>query len=128
MARNLTCIVCPLGCQLTVEEPAGGELIVSGNRCARGAAYAEEEIRAPKRMVTATCRIAALGAAGADARFDRPRRVPVKSSIPCPREYVDELIADIYALSVPVPVARGARLIENWKGRGIDVVAARSIE
>lgn len=132
MARNLTCIVCPLGCRLTVEEPAGGDLIVSGNRCARGAAYAEEEIRAPKRMVTATCRIAPHGAAGAEARaagrFDRPRRVPVKSSAPCPREFVDELIADIYALSVPAPVARGARLIENWKGRGIDVVAARSIE
>lgn len=137
MARNLTCIVCPLGCRLTVTDPAetgdasaGSALVVSGNRCARGAAYAEEEIRAPKRMVTATCRIASAGTAGAGGagRFDRPRRVPVKSSAPCPREYVDELIADIYALSVGAPVARGARLIENWKGRGIDVVAARSIE
>ena len=54
--RSLTCIVCPIGCQLTVEiGPAGpddsyGDLSITGNRCPRGAVYAQEEIRAPKRV------------------------------------------------------------------------------
>ncbi len=119
--RELTCIVCPLGCRLTATEEANGEIRTVGNRCPRGAAYAEEEIRAPKRMVTATCRLTAeLGGA--------VRRVPVRGTVPCPREYVDELLADIYGLRIAPPVARGAVLIQDWKGRGIDVIATRTVE
>lgn len=33
--KNLTCIVCPNGCHLQVEE-ADGSYIVHGNRCPRG--------------------------------------------------------------------------------------------
>ena len=41
--RNLTCIGCPMGCQLTAEL-AGGEVVsVRGNTCARGEAYARKE-------------------------------------------------------------------------------------
>ncbi len=122
--REMTCIVCPLGCALSVEETADGEFAVKGNRCPRGAAYAEEEIRSPKRTVTATC--ALVLPAGAPRR--PARRVPVKGSAPCPKELVGELLADIYALRVPVPVARGQALIGNWRGTGIDVVATRTIE
>lgn len=121
--RELTCIVCPLGCRLTATEEENGALTVSGNRCPRGAVYAEEEIRAPKRVVTATCRLAE-GAGG-----HRPtRRVPVRGSAPCPREFVDELLRTIYALRVEPPVARGTVLLKDWQGRGIDVVATRTVE
>jgi CxxC motif-containing protein len=119
--RELTCIVCPLGCRLTAVEEASGEVKTTGNRCPRGAAYAEEEIRAPKRMVTATCALAA--ASGGSIR-----RVPVRGTSPCPREFVDELLADIYRLGVRTPVKRGDVLIADWKGRGIDVIATRTVE
>ena len=127
--RELTCIVCPIGCRLSVEESSDGRLAVSGNRCARGALYAEEEIRSPKRVVTATCRIewSAKAGGGAEA-LGGLRRLPVRSSVSCPKEQVDELIADIYAVAVKPPVKRGAAIISNWKGRGIDVVASRSLE
>ena len=43
--RNLTCIGCPMGCQLTAEL-AGGEVVsVRGNTCARGEAYARKECK-----------------------------------------------------------------------------------
>lgn len=145
--RELTCIVCPIGCRLSVENAADGELLVTGNRCPRGAAYAVEEIRAPKRVVTATCRLGPAGACADDssvpgaegnaaalrARARRrglcdPRRLPVKSSAPCPKERIDELLADIYAASATPPVKRGDVVIPNWKGTGIDVVAARALD
>lgn len=149
--RELTCIVCPIGCRLSVEDAADGELLVTGNRCPRGAAYAVEEIRAPKRVVTATCRLGPAGACadnessvpgvrpdegGASALRARarrrglcdPRRLPVKSSAPCPKERIDELLADIYAASATPPVKRGDVVISNWKGTGIDVVAARALD
>lgn len=122
--RELTCIVCPLGCALSVEEAASGALAVSGNRCPRGAAYAEEEIRSPKRTVSATCRLELPSGAA-----PRPaRRLPVKGSAPCPKELVGELLDDIYALRVRPPVARGQVLFADWRGTGIDVVATRTIE
>jgi CxxC motif-containing protein len=117
MMKTLTCIVCPIGCTLTVEE--GAELRISGNRCPRGAVYAKEEILAPKRVVTATC-----GIAGSPAGL---RRVPVKSSIPCPRERIPELLADIYKSRITLPVKPGDAVISDWRGTGIHILAVRKV-
>jgi CxxC motif-containing protein len=125
--RNLTCIVCPIGCSLAVEEGEAGsdgfpQLAVTGNRCPRGAVYAREEIRAPKRVVTATCAVAGgPGAAGG------PRRLPVKTAAPCPRERIDALLAEIYRTRVSLPVKAGDTILANWGGLGIDVVAVRNL-
>ena len=117
--RNLTCIVCPIGCSLDVEENSSSQehLSITGNRCPRGAVYAKEEIRAPKRVVTATCRIEG-GAAG---------RVPVKTVLPCPREKIPALLEDIYKTKVTLPVKVGDIIIAGWKDEGIDVVATRTL-
>ena len=127
--RELTCIVCPIGCSLSVDESPSGDrpLAITGNRCPRGAAYAQEEIRAPKRVVTATCGIV-LPEGGSHRSLTAPRRLPVKTSAPCPKEKIDELLGDIYRLRVSLPVKAGERLITDWKGSGVDVVAVRSIE
>ena len=129
--RELTCIVCPVGCSLVVEEgPAvqgAPSLAIRGNRCIRGSAYAKEEILSPKRVVTATCAFTA--SSGVPSRsLTAPRRVPVKSSSPCPKEKINELLADIYRLKPKLPVKAGDKLIADWKGIGIDVVAVRSLE
>jgi len=119
--RNLTCIVCPIGCSLDVEEDAGSidSLSVTGNRCPRGEVYAREEIRAPKRIVTATCRI--------KGEADSVRRVPVKTASPCPREKIPALLRDIYKTDVSLPVKAGDVVIAGWNGGEIDVVATRLI-
>ena len=41
MKRELTCIICPIGCQLTVEK-TDDEIKVSGNTCPRGEKYAKD--------------------------------------------------------------------------------------
>ena len=48
---ELTCIMCPVGCSLKVEK-VGDEVVVTGNRCPRGAEYGKNEATCPKRMVT----------------------------------------------------------------------------
>ena len=128
--RNLTCIVCPMGCSLAVEEGEPGAdgfpvLTITGNRCPRGAVYAQEEIRSPKRVLTATCAVAEDPAL--PAGFTGPRRVPVKTSGPCPREKIDALLKEIYQTRVQVPVRAGDKILPNWDGLGIDVVAVRSL-
>ena len=49
--RELTCIGCPMGCQLLAVLD-GGEIRVTGNQCARGEIYAKKEVTAPERIVT----------------------------------------------------------------------------
>ena len=43
MERKLTCIICPLGCELRVETEDKKVISVSGNTCPRGKVYAENE-------------------------------------------------------------------------------------
>ena len=52
--RELTCICCPLGCQITATIQNGEVDEVSGNTCPRGAAYARTELLHPMRIVTTT--------------------------------------------------------------------------
>lgn len=47
-----TCIVCPVGCNLTIEK-IGDDIIVNGNGCVRGIEYGKSEYSCPKRIVTA---------------------------------------------------------------------------
>ncbi len=49
--KEMICIKCPLGCNLTVEK-IGNELKVTGNTCNRGLVFAKEETTCPKRIVT----------------------------------------------------------------------------
>jgi len=127
--KELTCIVCPIGCQLSVEE-SGENLSVTGNGCQRGVVYAREEIRAPKRIVTATCQIE--GEAGYVRQDVRQhvrhdvRRVPVKTSSPCLREKIPALLHDIYKTKVSLPVKAGDVVIADWMGEGINVIATRT--
>jgi CxxC motif-containing protein len=126
--KQLTCIICPMSCQLAVVENADAfglpALAISGNRCARGEAYAEEEIRAPKRVVTATCKISE--ASVSDSPYS-PRRAPVKTSAPCPKEKIPELLQDIYRITISLPVKAGDVVLSNWNGSGLDIVATRNL-
>jgi len=123
MRHELTCITCPLGCSLVAASEGEGALVVSGNRCPRGAAYAREELLSPKRTVTATCR----SRAGGDSQAQTVRRIPCRTTAAFPRERVAELLVAIYAFETPLPVVRGQVLIRDALGLGIDVVATRSL-
>ena len=122
--RSLTCIICPIGCALEVENNESYDnMSVTGNLCNRGKDYALEEIRCPKRVVTATASIMP----GGQGKAGSVRRVPVKTTIPCPREKIPAMLQDIYKLKVSLPVKTGDVLIADWDGIGIDIIATRRI-
>jgi CxxC motif-containing protein len=118
---SLICIICPVGCDLSVENDA-----VMGNACPRGAVYALEEARAPKRVVTATC---ALAEEPPEKSRNLPavRRVPVKTLSPCPKEQIADLLSDLYRLRVALPVKIGDPVITDWRGTGITVAVSRTL-
>ena len=56
MKRNITCIRCPVGCQLVVEFK-DNSVAVTGNSCPRGSEYGSKEVINPMRMVTSTIKV-----------------------------------------------------------------------
>ena len=118
---SLTCLICPIGCTLEVKNSGAEEdFSVTGNGCVRGVNYALEEIRSPKRIVTATAAI--------QGEALSVRRLPVKTSAPCPREKIPSLLRDIYEIKVSLPVRIGDILIADWNSEGINVIATRRID
>ena len=112
MTRQLTCIVCPKGCDLSVELAEDGKVLsVTGHTCKRGLTYAETECTAPTRTVTTT---AALIGGGVLA---------VKTASPIPKGLVFDAMRAINALRVSPRTRLGDVLIEDLLGTGVSVVA-----
>jgi len=110
------CIGCPVGCRLEIRGDRD-HLDIQGNRCRKGAKYAANEIRDPRRTVTAVA---------LTDQTDGPC-CPVKSDRPVPVGMIDKLLDRVYALRVTLPVRCGDRLIENFAGTGVNVVFTRSM-
>ena len=119
--RNLTCIGCPLGCQIEVMMDENGEIaLVTGNTCQRGEKYARKEVTAPTRIVTSSVRV--YGSCRGE------RMVPLKTASDIPKEKIMDVIRDLRGVSVPCPVHIGDILMNNIAGTGVDVVATKNVE
>ena len=57
MTKELTCIICPKGCNIKVEVEDGKVISVEGNTCKRGYDYAFSEVTNPVRTLTSTIRL-----------------------------------------------------------------------
>ena len=110
--RNLTCIVCPRGCQLTVKFDGEGKISeISGNACKRGVTYAENECTHPVRVVTSTVKCSDGGI------------VAVKTSAPVPKEMVFEVMRKINLVRCSPDVKIGDEIISAVCSLGVSVVA-----
>ena len=116
--RELTCIGCPMGCQITVELEAGEVVSVTGNTCKIGENYAKNEVTHPERTVTSTAVI--LGG-------DKPR-VSVKTKSNIPKDKIADVMKEIDAAVMKAPVHIGDVVVKDVCGTGIDVVATRNVE
>ena len=113
MKRELTCIVCPKGCLMTVETVDGKEIKVIGNTCKRGESYAISECTAPVRTLTTTAPVEGGGV------------TPVKTSAPIPKEKLFECMEIINRTVVPKSTPLGYVIIKNILDSGADVVTTR---
>lgn len=110
--RELTCIVCPVGCRITAEID-GGELRISGNSCKRGEVYCRQEVTCPVRTVTSLVAIAG---------GEHPL-CPVKTAQAVPKASIPAVLKALRALRVQAPVAIGDVLLKDIAGTGVDLVA-----
>ena len=96
----LNCILCPNGCRLRYE--ADGS--ISGNRCKRGAEYAQERTT-PMRTLTLTL------------RTESGALVPVRTDRPIPREKLMEAAGKLQTIVLPGrDITCGETLMEDFYG------------
>ena len=116
MTRNMICIGCPMGCELTVEVENGQAVSVSGNTCGIGKKYAESEVSAPTRMVTTT------------VMSDAGKPVPVKTRTAVPKEKISDVVKSIKSVTVTLPVKIGDIAVPDVCGTGVDVVVTKDTD
>lgn len=114
---EMTCIECPNGCRLRVEQNAEGGYTVTGGRCRRGQAFAIAEMTAPMRTIATT------------VKTDDPSVpvLPVRVSGPIPKERIFDVMASINRVCAKRPVQRGGVIIKNVLGLNVDIIAESGI-
>lgn len=115
--RQITCISCPLGCDLEAEI-SGEDIKVTGNRCPRGIEYAMNEIKDPRRVVTSNVRV--IGG-------EYPL-ASVKTTGAIPKGKIFDLIEKLKEVQLQAPVNIGQIVYSNLFDTGFDVVITRPIE
>lgn len=114
--RQLTCIGCPMGCQLIATLENGVVTSVTGNTCKRGDSYARKECVAPARTVTGTVRCT-----GGTTPV-----VSVRTAGEVPKAKVFDVAHALNTALVTLPVAAGDVIIPDVCGTGVAVVATKS--
>ncbi len=104
---NLTCIICPIGCPITIKHEGNLILEITGNTCKRGAAYAEAEICHPVRTLTTTM------------RCEDGRMLSVKTDRPIPKQNLMDCMRLLKTRTVSLPVSVGDVLLRDVFGSNI---------
>ena len=115
--KNLTCISCPMGCQITVEMDGGEVVSVTGNTCKRGDVYARKEVTNPTRIVTSTVKVS-----GGKADM-----VSVKTKEDIPKGKIFDCVRALKGVEVKAPVRIGDVIVADVAGTGVDIVATKNI-
>lgn len=112
--KELTCIVCPRGCRLFIDD----ELNVTGNSCPRGAIYAKDELTNPKRMITSFVRV----------KNREDTVCSVKTSTSIPKGMIFEVMEEISKVGVNAPTHIGDIAIKNVLNTGADIIITKNID
>lgn len=110
--KTMTCIVCPMGCKLTVDS---GE--ISGHRCTRGRDWAQAELANPVRMLTTTVALEA----------GELELLPVRTQMPVPKAKLMDCLNHVKRLRVKAPVRMGQVICPDLAGTGVKLTAARTV-
>ena len=111
--KELTCIVCPNGCHLIVDD----NLNVSGNICNRGKEFALQELSNPQRTITTTCK----------TKFIDIPVVPVKTDGTINKDLIQDVVKEINKITIEEKLGIGDIVIKNVLNTGVNIVMSSNI-
>jgi CxxC motif-containing protein len=86
-------------------------------QCKQGEKYALQELKSPKRVLTATVR----------TEGSVRRLLPVRTTVPIPKEMLKECITFLSGIRAKPVLKIGAVIVHNILGTGVDVVCTDSL-
>jgi CxxC motif-containing protein len=117
MESKITCIICPIGCEVTAHHKEGIIIKIEDHQCKKGIGYAEVELFDPKRTLTTTMII----------KDGELPLVSVKTNIPIPKDRMFDLMDCVSQIKVDAPVSIGDVLIKNVLDLNADIVATKKV-
>ncbi len=105
---KVTCIMCPVGCELNVEKIAD-KITVTGNGCPRGVIYGEREVTKPERIVTTV-------------KIYKDRTISVKTDKPIDKQYVAQVLKAVKRVEVAPNPKPGDILIKGIFNTDVNVI------
>ena len=118
MTRTYTCILCPNGCDITVEHKGAEFRSCTGNLCPNGEKYVRQELSDPRRTIASSVAV---------ENGELPL-VSVRLTAPVPRDRIFDVMALIRTLRVEAPVRAGTVLAADILGLGSDLIATRNVQ
>ena len=116
MKKDITCIVCPRGCRMTVNN-IDGQYIVEGNSCIRGSKYGVDEVTNPRRVITSTVRL----------NGSYLNMLPVKTAGSIPKDMMFDIMKVLAEITVTTPVNVGDVIVKNILDTGVDIVSTKTM-
>jgi len=120
MIKEFICILCPNGCEITVElddESTDSLLRLEGASCQRGGEYVQQELFAPQRNIATSVKV----------ECGNLPLVSVRLTDAIPKERIFDVMDEIKKITLQAPVSIGQVIIENVLGLQRDVIATKHI-
>ena len=105
----VTCTLCPTGCQVRYNEVLGE---YEGNKCKRGAVFAEQERVDPRRILTTTVKVTG------------GKLLPVRSAEPVSKQKLPQLVQELSKITVELSVKCGDIVAEIQDGEKTVAIVA----
>lgn len=118
--RELICVVCPNGCQLTVEVEEGPEpkvLSVSGQTCPRGDTWARQEVETPLRTIASSVLV----------RGGTMPMASVRTDAAIPLSKIFQVMEEIRTMTLEAPVRIGDVVLDGPGGTDCRIIATRHV-
>ena len=112
MKTKMVCIMCPMGCEMDVEN-VNGNITVTGNTCVRGEKYAVAELTEPMRVFTSVIKTT-------------NGVVSVKTDKPIPKKLMDDVVNLVKQVKVD-KLSYGDVVIENILNTGANLIVTRDV-
>ena len=116
--KEITCIVCPIGCKILVRTDGKHIKNLDGNKCKQGIDYAKNEALDPRRMLTTSAFIK-------DGEWPL---VSVKSSQPVPKDKVFIILKEIKKVKLRAPIKSGQKILKNVANTDVNIIATKTVK
>ncbi|MEY8000137.1 DUF1667 domain-containing protein [Clostridium sp. Mt-5] len=118
MKKDFTCIVCPNGCDITIEYDGKQITSINGATCKRGEKYVKQEIQDPKRTIATLVKV----------KNGKEPLVSVRTKEPIPKNKIFDVVNEIKKIKLEAPVEIHQIVRKNILELGSDVIATKSVE